>query len=876
MSLQNLTIKSQEILQQAQQLAFNANNTNIETEHILKALMNDKDSPVEFLLKKNNVNINYVEERLDRAIEKLPKVSGGEPAQALSREANNVLLRSTASLKTFKDEFVSVEHMLLALLQGHDNTSKLLKDAGLTEKGLITAIKDLKKGSTVSSQTSETQFNALNKYAKNLIEMARAGKLDPVIGRDEEIRRTLHILSRRSKNNPILVGEPGVGKTAIAEGLAMRIVNGDVPENLKSKVIYALDMGQLIAGAKYKGEFEERLKSVVKEVTSSEGQIILFIDEIHTLVGAGGGDGAMDAANILKPALARGELRAIGATTLNEYQKFFEKDKALERRFQKVMIDEPTVEDAVSILRGLKDRYETYHHVLIKDEAIIAAVELSNRYITDRFLPDKAIDLIDESAAKLRLEMNSMPEELDELERKIRQLEIEREAIKRENDEPKLKQLNTEISNLSVERDTFKAKWQQEKEIVEKIQNAKAEIENLKLAADKAEREGDYGKVAEIRYGKVQEQEKIVDEFTRQLTAINEKRLLKEEVDAEDIAENVAKATGIPVMKMMQSEKEKLLHLEEELHKRVVGQDEAIEAVSDAIRRSRAGLQDPKKPIGSFIFLGTTGVGKTELAKALAEYLFDDDTMMTRIDMSEYQEKHAVSRLLGAPPGYIGYDEGGQLTEAVRRKPYSVILLDEIEKAHPDVFNVLLQVLDDGRLTDNKGRIVNFKNTIIIMTSNMGSHIIQENFENVTEGNKEEIVRKTKDEVMALLRQTIRPEFLNRIDEVIMFEPLMKKEIKGIIKLQLDNLKQLVSQSGINLQFSDYTLDFLAEHGYDPQFGARPLKRLIQKEIVNRLSKRILAGDVDKTRPVLVDVFDGTVVFRNEAGKGTRIKEVKK
>ena len=875
MSLQNLTIKSQEILQQAQQLAFNDANTNIDTEHILKALLNDKDSPVEFLLKKNNVNISYVEDKLGEAMNKLPKVSGGEPAQSLSREANNVLLRSTATLKTFNDEFISVEHLLLALLQGSDNTSKILKDAGLTEKGLIAAIKDLKKGSTISSQTSETQFNALNKYAKNLNEMARSGKLDPVIGRDEEIRRTLHILSRRSKNNPILVGEPGVGKTAIAEGLAMRVVNGDVPENLRSKVIYALDMGQLIAGAKYKGEFEERLKSVVKEVSTSDGQIILFIDEIHTLVGAGGGDGAMDAANILKPALARGELRAIGATTLNEYQKFFEKDKALERRFQKVMIDEPTVEDAVSILRGLKDRYETYHHVRIKDEAIIAAVELSNRYITDRFLPDKAIDLVDESAAKLRLEMNSMPEELDELERKIRQLEIEREAIKRENDEQKLKQLNTDISNLSVERDTFKAKWQQEKEIVEKIQNAKAEIENLKLAADKAEREGEYGKVAEIRYGKVQEQERIITEFTTQLSAISEKRLLKEEVDAEDIAENVAKATGIPVMKMMQSEREKLLHLEEELHKRVVGQEEAIEAVSDAIRRSRAGLQDPKKPIGSFIFLGTTGVGKTELAKALAAYLFDDDGMMTRIDMSEYQEKHTVSRLIGAPPGYVGYDEGGQLTEAVRRKPYSVILLDEIEKAHPDVFNVLLQVLDDGRLTDNKGRMVNFKNTIIIMTSNMGSHIIQENFENVTETNKEQVVEKTKAEVMILLRQTIRPEFLNRIDEVIMFEPLMKKEIKGIIGLQLDGLKQLVAQSGINLQFSDYVLDFLAENGYDPQFGARPLKRLIQKEIVNQLSKRILAGDVDKTKPVLVDVFDGTVVFRNEAVREKLQKEKK-
>ncbi len=875
MSLQNLTIKSQEILQQAQQLAFTAGNANIETEHLLKAMLNDKDSPIEYLLKKNNINVNYVDEKLNAAIQKLPKVSGGEPAQALSRDANNVLLRATTSLKTFKDEFVSVEHLLIALLQGSDNTAKLLKDAGLTEKGLVAAITDLKKGSTVSSQTSETQFNALNKYAKNLIEMARSGKLDPVIGRDEEIRRTLHILSRRSKNNPILVGEPGVGKTAIAEGLAMRIVNGDVPENLKSKIIYALDMGQLIAGAKYKGEFEERLKSVVKEVSTSDGQIILFIDEIHTLVGAGGGDGAMDAANILKPALARGELRAIGATTLSEYQKFFEKDKALERRFQKVMIDEPTIEDAVSILRGLKDRYESYHHVLIKDEAIIAAVELSSRYITDRFLPDKAIDLIDESAAKLRLEMNSMPEELDELDRKIRQLEIEREAIKRENDEHKLKQLNTEISNLSVERDTFKAKWQQEKEIVEKIQNAKAEIENLKLAADKAEREGDYGKVAEIRYGKVQEQEKIVDEFTAQLTDSTEKRLLKEEVDAEDIAENVAKATGIPVIKMMQSEREKLLHLEEELHKRVVGQEEAIEAVSDAIRRSRAGLQDPKKPIGSFIFLGTTGVGKTELAKALADYLFDDDSMMTRIDMSEYQEKHAVSRLLGAPPGYIGYEEGGQLTEAVRRKPYSVILLDEIEKAHPDVFNVLLQVLDDGRLTDNKGRMVNFKNTIIIMTSNMGSHIIQDNFENVSEDNKEEVVQKTKTEVMALLRQTIRPEFLNRIDEVIMFQPLMKKEIKGIIRLQLDGLKQLVAANGINLQFSDYVFDFLAENGYDPQFGARPLKRLIQKEIVNQLSKRILAADIDKTRPVLVDVFDGTVVFRNEPIKEAAQKEKK-
>lgn len=875
MNLNNFTIKAQEAIAQAQQEAFNNQNPNIETEHLLKALLSNEDSPIEFLLKKNNVNVAFVENKIDESIKKLPKIKSGEPAQTVSRDMNSVILRATGALKTFGDEFVSVEYLLLAILQGSDNSAKLLKDAGLTDKGLIAAIKDLRKGSTISSQTQEVSFNALNKYAKNLIEMARSGKLDPVIGRDEEIRRTLHILSRRSKNNPILVGEPGVGKTAIAEGLAMRIVNGDVPDNLKSKIIFALDMGQLIAGAKYKGEFEERLKSVVKEVADSDGEIILFIDEIHTLVGAGGGDGAMDAANILKPALARGELRAIGATTLSEYQKFFEKDKALERRFQKVMIDEPGVEDAVSILRGLKDRYETYHHVRIKDEAIIAAVELSHRYITDRFLPDKAIDLIDESAAKLRLEMNSMPEELDKLERQIRQLEIEREAIKRESDEAKLRELNTEISNLSVQRDTFKAKWQQEKEVVEKIQTAKAEIENLKAAAEKAERAGDYGKVAEIRYGKVQEQEKTIEEQTRLLDDISEKRLLKEEVDAEDIAANVAKATGIPVMKMLQSEREKLLLLEDELHKRVVGQDEAIEAVSDAIRRSRAGLQDPKKPIGSFIFLGTTGVGKTELAKALAEYLFDDDGMMTRIDMSEYQEKHSVSRLVGAPPGYVGYDEGGQLTEAVRRKPYSVVLLDEIEKAHPDVFNILLQVLDDGRLTDNKGRVVNFKNTIVIMTSNMGSHIIQENFEKVTDKNKYEVVESTKAEVMVLLRQTIRPEFLNRIDEVIMFQPLMKKEIKGIIDIQLQGLKQLVAQTGIHLQFSEYVLDFLSENGYDPQLGARPLKRLIQKEIVNQLSKRMLAGDIDKSVPVLVDVFDGKVVFRNEVASGKRLEKSK-
>jgi ATP-dependent Clp protease ATP-binding subunit ClpB len=863
MNLGNFTIKAAEAVQAAQQLAFNAQSPAIETEHILKALIEQQDSPVDYLLKRNNVTVNLVDTKLDELISKLPKTSG-DPAQQVSRDAGNVVLRAGAALKQFNDEFVTPEHLLLAIVQGNDNTAKLLKNSGLTEKGLLTAIKDLRKGDKVTSQTQSQEFNALNKYAKNLNELARNGKLDPVIGRDEEIRRTLHILTRRSKNNPILVGEPGVGKTAIAEGLAMRIINGDVPENLKSKIIYALDMGMLIAGAKYKGEFEERLKSVIKEVSTSEGEIILFIDEIHTLVGAGGGEGAMDAANILKPALARGELRAVGATTLNEYQKYFEKDKALERRFQKILIDEPSVEDAISILRGLKDRYETHHHVRIKDEAIIAAVELSSRYITDRFLPDKAIDLIDESAAKLRLEMNSMPEELDKLERQIRQLEIEREAIKRENDESKLRELNTDIANLSVERDTLKAKWKEEKELVERVQNAKAEIESLKQLAERAEREGDYGKVAEIRYGKIKEQEKVIEDFNQQLANSTEKRLLKEEVDAEDIAENVAKATGIPVSKMLQSDKQKLLHLEEHLHERVIGQEEAITAVADAVRRSRAGLQDPKKPIGSFIFLGTTGVGKTELAKALAEYLFDDESMMTRIDMSEYQEKHTVSRLVGAPPGYVGYDEGGQLTEAVRRKPYSVVLLDEIEKAHPDVWNVLLQVLDDGRLTDNKGRVVNFRNTIIIMTSNMGSQVIQENFEGITEKNKEEVVERTKAEVMNELRQTIRPEFLNRVDEIIMFQPLMKKEIAGIVRIQLNNLKRLLVDSGINLVFSDYALDYLADQGYDPQFGARPLKRLIQKEIVNILSKKILAGDIDRSHPVLMDVFGNTVVFRNE------------
>ncbi len=863
MNLSNFTIQASEIVQSAQQAAFNAGNPTIEAEHVLKAMLEQKNSPVEYLLKKNNVSIQVLNSKLDEAINKLPKTSG-EPAQSLSRDANTVFLKAGSLLSKFNDEFVTPEHILMAMAGGSDAAARMLKEAGLTENGLMLSIKELRKGESVKSQTQETQFNALNKYAKNLIEMARQGKLDPVIGRDEEIRRTLHILTRRSKNNPILVGEPGVGKTAIAEGLAMRIVNGDVPENLKNKLIYALDMGLLIAGAKYKGEFEERLKGVVKEVSTSDGEIILFIDEIHTLVGAGGGEGAMDAANILKPALARGELRAIGATTLNEYQKYFEKDKALERRFQKVMIEEPGVEDAISILRGLKDRYETHHHVRIKDEAIIAAVELSQRYITDRFLPDKAIDLIDESAAKLRLEMNSMPEELDKLERQIRQLEIEREAIKREDDEIKLKELNTEIANLAVERDTLKSKWKAEKELVEKVQSSKSEIESLKLKAEKAEREGDYGTVAEIRYGKIKQKETEIAALSEELSKTNEKRLLKEEVDAEDIAENVAKATGIPVSKMMQSDREKLLQLEDHLHERVVGQEEAITAVADAIRRSRAGLQDPKKPIGSFIFLGTTGVGKTELAKALAAYLFDDESMMTRIDMSEYQEKHTVSRLVGAPPGYVGYDEGGQLTESVRRKPYSVVLLDEIEKAHPDVWNVLLQVLDDGRLTDNKGRLVNFKNTIIIMTSNLGSHLIQEAFENVGEKDVDAVAEKAKVEVMNLLKQTIRPEFLNRVDEIIMFQPLKKKELKKIIEIQLKSIQRLVKDNQIELSFTPYTLEYLSEHGFDPQFGARPLKRLIQKEIVNQLSKRILAGDIDKTKPVIIDVFDGLVVFRNE------------
>ena len=867
MNLNQYTIKAQEAIQQAQQLAFNNGNAAIETAHLLKAILLDKESPIEFLLKKNNVNPVLVLQKVEEQIIGLAKITTGEPASNLSRDLNSVLLKSNAALKIFGDEFVTVEHIMIAFMQVNDGVAKILKDAGLTEKGLIAAINELRKGEKVQSATQETQFQSLSKYAKNLNEMANKGKLDPVIGRDEEIRRTLHILSRRSKNNPILVGEPGVGKTAIAEGLAMRIVNGDVPDNLKTKVIYALDMGLLIAGAKYKGEFEERLKGVVKEVSTSDGEVILFIDEIHTLVGAGGGEGAMDAANILKPALARGELRAVGATTLAEYQKFFEKDKALERRFQKVMIDEPSKEDAISILRGLKERYETHHHVRIKDEAIIAAVELSSRYITDRFLPDKAIDLIDESAAKLRLEMNSMPEELDTLIRQIRQLEIEREAIKRENNPEQLKALNIEISNLIVEQDTLKAKWSQEKELVDKVQKCKTNIEQFKQEAEVAERNGDYGKVAEIRYGKIKEEETQLVAFTQQLNEFGAtgKRLMKEEVDAEDIAENIAKATGIPVSKMMQSEREKLLHLEDELHQRVIGQEEAITAVSDAIRRSRAGLQDPKKPIGSFIFLGTTGVGKTELAKALANYLFDDDSMMTRIDMSEYQEKHSVSRLVGAPPGYVGYDEGGQLTEAVRRKPYSVVLLDEIEKAHPDVWNILLQVLDDGHLTDNKGRTVNFKNTIIIMTSNIGSHLIQDAFEGVTDKNLEEKTEQSKTEVMALLKQTIRPEFLNRVDEIIMFSPLLQKQMAAIVKIQLNNLKHLVAESGMQIEFSDYLIEYLSEQGFDMQLGARPLKRLIQKLVVNELSKKILSGEIDQSKKVLIDIFDGIIVFRNES-----------
>jgi ATP-dependent Clp protease ATP-binding subunit ClpB len=865
MNLNNFTIKSQEAVQQAVQIVTGNGQQTIENAHILRGILEVDENVTPFILKKLQVNIQNFSKALEKIIEGYPKVSGSQPV--LSSNASQALTKAVNYLKEFGDEYVSIEHVLLAILNTKDTASQLMKDSGINEKDLKAAIAELRKGSKVTSQTAEDTYNSLNKYATNLNEQVRKGKLDPVIGRDEEIRRVLQILSRRTKNNPILVGEPGVGKTAIAEGLAHRIVNGDVPENLKTKQLFSLDMGALVAGAKYKGEFEERLKSVVKEVISAEGEIILFIDEIHTLVGAGGGgEGAMDAANILKPALARGELRAIGATTLNEFQKYFEKDKALERRFQKVMVDEPSAEDAISILRGIKEKYEAHHKVRIKDEAIIAAVELSQRYINDRFLPDKAIDLMDEAASKLRMQINSMPIELDNLERKIRQLEIEREAIKRENDKNKLEELNKEIAELVDQRTDLRAKWQKEKEAVDGIQKIKEKIEQLKFEADQAERNGDYGKVAEIRYGKVQEAEKQLSDFEQQMTTMQQSGspLIKEEVDSEDIASVVANWTGIPVSRMLQSEREKLLHLEDELHKRVVGQEEAIEAISDAVRRSRAGLQDTKRPIGSFIFLGTTGVGKTELAKALAEFLFNNENSMTRIDMSEYQERHSVSRLVGAPPGYVGYDEGGQLTEAVRRKPYSVVLLDEIEKAHPDVFNILLQVLDDGRLTDNKGRVVNFKNTIIIMTSNMGAHLIQENFENMNDDNKDEIMTKTKIEVMELLKKNIRPEFLNRIDETIMFTPLTRDDVHKIVELQFKGIAKMLEENDIHLTATSEAIDWLAQLGYDPQFGARPVKRVIQRRVLNDLSKQILAGKVHKDTNIVLDLFDNDFIFRNE------------
>ncbi len=864
MNFNNFTIKAQEAVQEAVNLAQSRGQQAIEPVHLLRSVMKTGENVTNFIFQKLGMNAGQIALVLDKQIESLPKVSGGEPY--LSRETNDVLQKAAQYSKEMNDEFVSLEPILLALLTVKSTASTILKDAGMTERELRGAISELRKGDRVTSQSSEDTYQALEKYAINLNEAARSGKLDPVIGRDEEIRRVLQILSRRTKNNPILIGEPGTGKTAIVEGLAHRILRGDVPENLKNKQVYSLDMGALVAGAKYKGEFEERLKAVINEVKKSEGSIILFIDEIHTLVGAGKGEGAMDAANILKPALARGELRSIGATTLDEYQKYFEKDKALERRFQIVMVNEPDTLSTISILRGLKERYENHHHVRIKDDAIIAAVELSNRYITDRFLPDKAIDLMDEAAAKLRMEIDSVPEELDEISRKIKQLEIEREAIKRENDTEKLEQIGKELAELKEQESSYKAKWQSEKTLVNKIQQNKIEIENLKFEADKAEREGDYGKVAEIRYGKLQALNKEIEETQQKLHGIQgDKAMIKEEVDAEDIADVVSRWTGIPVSKMLQSEKEKLLHLEDELHKRVIGQDEAIEAVADAVRRSRAGLQDPKRPIGSFLFLGTTGVGKTELAKALAEFLFDDESMMTRIDMSEYQEKHTVSRLIGAPPGYVGYDEGGQLTEAVRRKPYSVVLFDEIEKAHPDVFNILLQVLDDGRLTDNKGRTVNFKNTLIIMTSNMGSSYIQSQMEKLNSSNKQAIVEETKQEVMNMLKKSIRPEFLNRIDETIMFLPLTEKEIKEIVSLQIRNVQKMLSGNGVDMQLTDGALNFLSAAGYDPEFGARPVKRAIQHYLLNDLSKKLLAGEVDREKPILVDVNaakDG-LVFKN-------------
>ena len=861
MNFNKFTIKSQEAIQQAQQIAQNAEHQQIENSHILKGIFEVDENVTPFIFNKLGIKLELVKDLVDKTIESYAKVSGGDVI--LSRNASKMLNNALNEAKALKDEYVSIEHLLLALLETKDTTSQLLKDQGITKKDVTLAIIELRKGGKVTSQSAEDTYNAPNKYARHLNQLAKDGKLDPVIGRDEEIRRILQILSRRTKNNPMLVGEPGTGKTAIAEGLAHRIVKGDVPENLKDKQIYSLDMGALIAGAKFKGEFEERLKSVVKEVTSSEGNIVLFIDEIHTLVGAGGGQGAMDAANILKPALARGELRAVGATTLDEYQKYFEKDKALERRFQRVFVDEPDMESAISILRGIKEKYENHHKVQIKDDAIIAAVELSTRYISNRFLPDKAIDLMDESAAKLRMEINSKPEELDVLDRKIMQLEIEIEAIKREKDEKKLAKLKKEVANLKEERNEINAKWTNEKQLVDQVQSAKLAIENFKLEAERAEREGDYGTVAELRYGKIKEEQQKLEKYQKELAENQESALIKEEVTRDDIAEVVAKWTGIPVAKMLQSEREKLLHLEKELHKRVIGQEEAIQAVSDAVRRSRAGLQDEKKPIGTFLFLGTTGVGKTELAKALAEYLFDDENSMTRIDMSEYQERHAVSRLVGAPPGYVGYDEGGQLTEAVRRKPYSVILLDEIEKAHPDTFNILLQVLDEGRLTDNKGRVADFRNTIIIMTSNMGAHIIQEKFEDIDMTKRDILTEATKVEVLGLLRQTVRPEFLNRIDEIIMFTPLNKKEIHQIVKLQLNNLAAMLKDKNIAIDFTKDVIEALAEKGYDPQFGARPVKRVIQKEVLNELSKELLSGKITSSSNILLDAFDDKIVFRN-------------
>ncbi|WP_346859538.1 ATP-dependent chaperone ClpB [uncultured Draconibacterium sp.] len=862
MNFNNFTIKSQEAVQQAFQIALANNQQAIETGHILRGLIHSAENVVDFLLKKLSVNTSVFQLALNKIIESYPKVSGGEAY--LSSATNQVLQKALGLAQEMGDQYVSVEHILLALLEVKDTTSQLMKDNGIAKKDLKAAILELRKGSTVDSQTAEDKFNSLNRFAINLNERARSGKLDPVIGRDDEIRRILQILSRRTKNNPILIGEPGTGKTAIAEGLAHRIVRGDVPENLKSKQVFSLDMGALVAGAKYKGEFEERLKAVVNEVVQSNDEVILFIDEIHTLVGAGKGEGAMDAANILKPALARGELRAVGATTLSEYQKYFEKDKALERRFQIVHVNEPDTLSAISILRGIKEKYENHHKVQIKDDAIIASVELSQRYISDRFLPDKAIDLMDEAAAKLRLEIDSVPEELDEIERRVKQLEIEREAIKRENDTKKLATLGEEISNLKEEQSRLRAKWQSEKSIIEAIQKKKEEIESFKFEADQAERQGNYGRVAELRYGKVKEAEAEIEKYQAELDEMKKgENLIKEEVDSEDIAEVVARWTGIPVSKMLQSEREKLLHMEEELHDRVIGQDDAIVAVSDAVRRSRAGLQDEKRPIGSFIFLGTTGVGKTELAKALAEYLFNDENMITRIDMSEYQEKFSVTRLIGSPPGYVGYDEGGQLTEAVRHKPYSVVLFDEIEKAHPDVFNVLLQVLDDGRLTDNKGRTVNFKNTIIIMTSNLGSHIIQENYENMTAENETVVLERTQNQLLEMLRKTIRPEFLNRIDETIVFTPLNKTDINKIVKLQFNEVVKRLSGSDVKIEISDGAINWLSTLGFDPHFGARPVKRVLQKYVLNELSKRILAGQVEKQRPIIIEEESGKLVFRN-------------